>query len=481
MIEESKNQSQSPKSPQDELDELLRQSKTTRPSSGIKLPESRQKGERNWLGVAIAGLAVILIAGTGYFLLNGIKFSTGEVILGLNQNPVALSVDDKSYGQVSNGDTIRLKVGQHTLVLTKDGFLNLTEIVEVSRSQPLTVNLELLPTPEMTMVVDHSVSFARLNQDGSEIAYLEPQDNGFRTVALGDLAITNLFKGSFSGITDVIWSKVGQTALVKLNGRPSLSNMLDNRVVKGRYIPLGTPGGRPDQAPAKPNGTSTWLFDDSRKPTSGWQPILLNESVRQVAFSADGSSIIYIYETADGEYSLVRAWPDGLEWERLIVEMPRLENPQFTWGPDDRYVLIQAGGKLVLLDLVAKTMSEPFPDYVEESQFAFSTDGAKVAYLAKSEDDTIRLKTYDFLSGVAVVVEGLAVNGETSMVWTTGNSLMVATSGQAFELVNVERGTRMTIPVVGEATSLKVEKMEYSLSAKVLMLVTDVGVSMMRV
>jgi len=130
MIEEPQNQSQSPKSPQDELDELLRQSRATRPMSGIKLPDNKPTGDRNWLGVGIVGLAVILVAGTGYLLLSGIKFGTGEVILGLNQSPVALSIDDKSYGQVSNGDMIRLKVGQHTLVLTREGFLNLTECLE---------------------------------------------------------------------------------------------------------------------------------------------------------------------------------------------------------------------------------------------------------------------------------------------------------------------------------------------------------------
>ena len=480
MIEEPQNQSQSPKSPQDELDELLRQSRATRPMSGIKLPDNKPTGDRNWLGVGIVGLAVILVAGTGYLLLSGIKFGTGEVILGLNQSPVALSIDDKSYGQVSNGDTIRLKAGQHTLVLTREGFLNLTEMVEVSRSQQLAINLELLPIPEIQTMIDHPVSFVRLNQDGSEMAYLDSQDKSFKTIKLDDSSIANLFKGSFSGVTDVMWSRVGQSALVKITGRPTLSNMLDNRAVQGRYIPLGTPGGRPDQAPAKSNGVSTWLFDDDRKPASGWQPILLSDSVREAVFSADGSSIIYIYETADGEYSLVRAWPDGLEWERLIVEMPRLETPQFTWGPDDRYVLVQTAGKLMLLDLIAKTLSEPFPDYAAGSQFAFSTDGTRVAYLGKS-DESVQLKTYDLLSGTATIVEGVTADSSTSMVWTAANSLMVATGGQSFELVNVERGTRMTIPLAGNTTSSQIERMEYSKTAKVLMLVTDAGVSMMKV
>ena len=39
----------------------------------------------------------------------------------------------------------------------------------------------------------------------------------------------------------------------------------------------------------------------------------------------------------------------------------------------------------------------------------------------------------------------------------------------------------MTIPLAGNTTSSQIERMEYSKTAKVLMLVTDAGVSMMKV
>jgi len=480
MVDEPKNQSQSSKSPQEELDELLRQSQVTRPTSGIKLPETSPNRAANWLVIGIVGLAGLLVVGTGYVLLSGVKFNTAQLVLELNTDQVQLTVDDHSAGTVNSGDVLRVRAGQHTLEATKAGFLDLHERVELARNQQLTVNLALLPIPEIETVVDHPVDFARLNLDGSEIAYFDDGTKTFQAVKLEDGSVATLFRGSFSGVQDVVWSPVGQAALVKLVGRPTLPNTLDNRSVKGRYIPLGTPGGRPDQAPAKFGGVSTWLFDDDRKPAAGWQPILLNDSICQAAFNADGGSIIYLYDTANGEYSLVQAWPDGLEWERLIVEMPRFTDPRFSWGADDRYVLVQDNNKLSLLDMVDKTLSEPFPDYVAGSQLAVSTAGDKVAYLADA-DGAIKLKIYDLVTSTAKVLDTPAVSGKTSMVWTGTDSVIVALDNQTFELIETDQDVHTTIPFVGASIDLQVQRMEYSLAAKVLMLVTDRGVAMMKV
>ena len=477
MADEPQNQFQSPKSPQEELDELLRQSMPTRPASGIKLPDTALRRSVNWSAALIWGLGILLIVGTGYLLLNGLTFNTGEVVLELDQDQATLAIDTKTYGLVSTGDTLRLKAGQHTLSLTKDSFLELAERVEVTRGQALTVVLKLLPIPVMTPVLDYAPEFIRLNQDGSEMAYFDARDRTFKTVNLTDNQTTALFRGSFSGVTDVIWSGVAQSAMVKLNGRPGLPNMLDNRAVRGRYVPLGE---RPTQGAAKFTGATTWLFDDDRKTAAGWQPILLSDNVRQVAFSPRGDEIVYIYETADGEYSLSRAWPDGLEWERLIVEMPRLQDPEFIWGPDDRWLLIRDAGKLLVLDLSAKTLSEPLTDYLAGSPVAISTDGAKVAYLAGAGDG-VRLMDYDLLTGTVAVVEDVAVDATSRMAWTGVSTFIVTTTDVVFKLVDIERGMRTTIPFVGADAAAKIQRLEYSVAGKVLMLVTGSGVLMMRV
>ncbi|MFA5010118.1 MAG: PEGA domain-containing protein [Patescibacteria group bacterium] len=480
-MDELKNQSGGGKTPDEELAELLRQSQVRTPKISLapKLPNiGRPRTTKiNWGVIAIGGLAAILVFGTGYFLLNGIQFNVGELTLELNQEGVHLTVDDRSYGEVDSGEVLKLTAGAHRLALAKDGFLELEQTVTIVRKEKSEMSFELLPIPVIERKGETTWQDVRLSKDGNEIAYFDPQDKTFKLLKLEDDTTVALFRGSFANVSDVAWSPASSAAIVKMAGRVSLTNMLDNRGVKGRYVVLGE---RPEQGAAKYNGTTTWLFDDDLKEAVGWQPVLLNDSIRQVAFGASGDEIVYVYDTADGEYSLVRALPDGQEWERVIIDLPSLGDAKLVWSPDDRYLVIDNGQSLLLADLVAKTVTAILEDWVSGSRYQFSPDGGRLAYLA-NDDGGIKLKIYDFTNDEAKILERVAARSDMAFTWLHDQAIVVVTANQSFEKVNLETEDKTIIPFVGSESDLQIRSMSYSLIGQTLMLVADTGIFVMKI
>ncbi len=485
MADEQISQSGGEKTPEQQLAELLRQSRgKPAPTKGVginlnfsnRVPKKQTR--INWQAIGISLFAAILVFGTGYFLLLGLKFNVGEVTFELNEAAVGLKIDNKPYGTIDTGYVVKLKAGKHILGLTKDGFLELEKTIEIVRGDKILLNLGLLPIPSIDKLVEGNVVYPRLNRNGLEVAYYDPIDGSFKSSSTTENKVASLFRGSFSGVGDITWSPVTQAALVKLTGQLKLKNMQDNRQVRGRYIVLGE---RPTQGASKYIGTSTWFFDDSLKTSSGWQPVALNESIRQVAYSNDGAEILYIYDTADGEYSLVRALPSGEEWERVIVDLPQLDNPKMIWGADDRYLLIESAGKLLLVDLVAKSISEIVQDRVAGSQYAISSDGAKLAYVVEIEGK-MQLKTYEFATAQSEIVEkGELASTSTPITWLSADEILIVAPNQTFIRININNGDRTMIPFVGQETNLQINSMEYSSIGKMLMLTTTTGIFVMKI
>ena len=240
-------------------------------------------------------------------------------------------------------------------------------------------------------------------------------------------------------------------------------------------------GERPTQGAVKYMGTSTWLFDDGLKTASGWQPIVLNDSIRQVAYSDDGAEIVYIYDTADGEYSLVRALPGGEEWERVIVDLPQLDRVKLLWGADGRYLLIEHSDKLLLADLVAKSISEIAQDRVSGGRYAMSQDGANVAYVADVGGQS-RLKVFELATGaVKVIDKAETVSNGGVFAWLSENNILLVAPNQTFVRINVTNNDRTIIPFVGQETNLQISAMEYSPAGQVLMLTTTTGIFVMKI
>ncbi len=465
--------------PQDELEQLLRQSnrgvvpqiKNAYPLAGGRRP--------NLLLWGIVFLAIVLLVGTGYFVFRGLGFSRGEVVFELNEEGVLLAIDGKSYGTINSGERVKLEAGQHVINLNKEGFLEVGQELDLSRGEEVTLRVELLPIPVLKLLTDKKIEYPRLNADSNEISYFNPEGGLFQSIDLVTGQVTNLFRGSFSGVQKVVWSPTNQAAIVKLAGSPKLANALDNRNVKGAYVVLGE---RPVQGPANFQGTSTWLLDDAQRTASGWQPIRLSDSIRETAFSADGSGILYVYEPANGEYSLVRALPDGQEWERVINEMPRLASPLLVWGQDERYVLMEDQGKLSIGDLIAGGVEGQLGDWALGSHFAISPGGDRLVYLAQAGAG-VQLKILNLLSGESeAMLEGvLDAKPESIFVWIGIDSMIFSDGKQEFISVDINRESKLNIPFTGIEGALHVRSLQYSNVGRTLVVVADEGIFTMNV
>ncbi|RLC37278.1 hypothetical protein DRH29_02560 [candidate division Kazan bacterium] len=479
MNEQEQNSFSNEKTPQEELEELLQKTVPRKAKTGINFPNSgRYPRKLNFLGLGIILLVLVLLAGSSYLVLQSATFNTLKITFNLNEDDVNLQIDDEPKGIINSGDSMRVRAGERKLLLTKDGFLDLEERLNFIKGKDLVLEFELLPIPTIEKVMDMVPNSIRLNVDGSEISYFDANSNLFESLDLETGVTAVLFDDNISDVVDIQWSPVAQAAIVKLQGRKRFSNMRDNRQEPGRYNPLGE---RPQQAPSNFNGVTTWLFDDELRESSGWLPVLLTDNARQATFSNDGSAIIYIYEPSDGEYSLVRAWPDGLEWERVVVNIPRLNDPNLIWGADDRYLLIRDEPLLLIADLISKEIIDnAFSDRLANSFISISTEGDRVAYVATVNDVPV-IRVYDLINETTQTIGDLAVDANTVFVWTDNNTLLVLLSNQIFKQIDIEQDVRSTIPLSGGTLDSTIRDMYYSRAAKLLLLITDGGVFKMRI
>lgn len=482
--------SEKPKTPQEELEELLRQAggqtgfgvkpKSVQSSptgvgrsmvdvvSRVKIPSI----DRKW--VLVGSLGVVLLLGTIFFLVGLVQQGKSGVLIQTDQPDIVVTIDDRDFEGVGDGEKIALAPGEYTLRAQKTGYLDYATDLTVDRDRYTSVVIGWLTIPELKPITG-VVRDLRLNSDGKEISYFDTENRLFQTRVLEEERMADLFRGKFDRPVNIIWSPTNQAAMVQLRGVATLPNMLDNRKVAGRYLPLGE---SPQQAPTASNGIYTWFFNDALKTSAGWQPILLTENIRQLAFSDDGSEIIYIYEGADGEYSLVRSRPEGLEWERVITDMPRFGNPKLNWGPDSRYLFIEDQGKIYSVDLFARTVEQVLTDWVVGSDIAFSPMGGELVYIG-SENDNVELKLYDLLERTVKTVVRLD-DGVRRLVWSGFGEVIVALPDQAFGRVEMSTGLMSLVPFSGAQIGGEILDLHYSSLGRMLVIESEEGAYFMK-
>lgn len=482
--------SEKPKTPQEELEELLRQAGgqtafSNKPQSTVGTPRvggtpmvdiaSRVKWptiDRKW--ILVGSLALVLLFGTIFFLAGLVQQGRSGVLVQTDQPDIMISIGDKEFEGIEDGDKIALAPGEYRLRAQKTGYLDYATELTVDRDRYTSVVLNWLTIPELKPITG-VVRDLRLNSDGKEISYFDSDNRVFQTRVLEEERLADLFRGKFDRPVNIVWSPTNQAAMVQLRGVATLPNMEDNRKARGRYLPLGE---SPEQAPTLSNGIYTWFFNDALKTSAGWQPVLLTENVRQVAFSADGSEIIYIYEGADGEYSLVRSQPEGLEWERVITDMPRFGNPQLSWGPDNRYLFIEDQGKIYVADLFARTVEQVLADWVVGSDIAVSPMGGELAYIGM-ENGVSELKLYDLLERSIKSVMRLD-DGVRRLLWSGFGEVLVALPDQAFGKIDISTGVMSLVPFSGAQIGGDILDLHYSSLGRTLVIESEEGAYFMK-
>jgi len=391
----------------------------------------RQTNLLMWVGISLA--VILLIGTTAYFVLSQIGFNRGKIQLTFEPDGVDLVIDQKLQKKSVNALIINLKVGDHIVQVTKDGYLDWEREFYLGARETAEMHIVLEPVPNMELVIESSPSFPTLINRDALLSFFDKTMGEFRAVELANKNVLSIFGLHLPNLQTVSWSPSGVAVIIKLPNVWKLSNMLDNRKVPGQYIPLG---GSPEQGPTFNNGIATWLVDSERRTNAGLQPVLLNENVRSVVFSADGSQIVYFYEAADGEKSLIRAEDiDGSSWVRLTSEVEAV-NPILQWVNDDRHILLidDINKPDKLFDSLNKEFTEVMSDRIPNTLVLSSPDGNQIAYIVNSTDGS-RLAIWNILDQK---IEKIFEQQITSFVWQDDDTLIVTTSDNNFWYWNLD-------------------------------------------
>lgn len=396
------------------------------PPSPPPLPPAGEKPSlqpKLWLGIGIGFLVLVLLTAT-FFLLRFWLGQKGTLEVSFEPTEVNLTVDSRIKRSGVTQLTLNLSPGDHFLEASKEGYLVREETFVIKKGEATRLDLALKPIPTLSKLPIEKASYPSLLYPGEALLYFDSSSGIFYEFSFKEGKNFPLFEGKkFSGVKEVVWSPVDESALVKLEGNPKLANRLDNSDVRGRYVPLGE---NPTQGPRLYLDETTWLFDSSRQTASGWQPVKLSDNIRNIAWSADGSEIIYFYTAADGEHSLIRSWEDGSEWSRVMTDLNQFGNLELSWGSFGRYLLARDDSKLYLADLTARIFNEAIPDADLRLLPQWSPDGEHLAYL-KKEDKNIGI--WSAADNKEVKVKKLDFSVQ-SLVWRDSSTLIVAdTSG----------------------------------------------------
>jgi hypothetical protein len=379
-------------------------------------------------GWIVGGIFVaLLILATIYFLSSRISVNTGTLNLSFDPMGVDVIIDGKFKKQSVSSLIVKLKTGVHIVEATKDGYLDFEREIDIASKEKIDLNIVLQTIPNLEVLVEESTKFVDLIKSDKAIAYLDDSDN-FEVIDLVESSPlpAAVFQDTFDNVQSVIWSPGDPTAIIKLRNTFKLTNMYDNRSVLGRFIPFGE---SPKQGLPFNNGVATWLFSDILRTAKGWQPVLLNESIRGVDFAPDGSRIIYFYETADGERSLVIAHPNGDEWERVISKV-NMDNPNLRWLNDDRYVLMFDDGDAPdkLFNTVDQEFKEIMPDRAKHTTVEDSPDGARLLYVADEGGDK-KLAVWNIASGVR---EFIFEESTKAFTWQDDDTAVIVKNDNSF-------------------------------------------------
>lgn len=428
-----------------------------------------------WIWVVGGFFIIVLLAMTIYFVLTRISFNKALIEFSFDPAEVDIVIDGVFDKQSVDLLSIKLKSGDHIVHVSKDGYLDFEREFYLAPGEEAEMHIELKTIPETELVLDSPASFVWLANNGKTPVYLKP-DGSFGAVRLDlDLEDINLFSGNFADIQEVVWSPGEPRAIVKIKGYPHLSNILDNRDVVGRYIPLGE---SPSQGAAYRNGISTWLFDDARQTSKGWQPVLLNESIRGITFSPDGGQVMYFYETAEGEKSLVIANPDGVEWERIVTQV-NLSNPKLKWLNDEQYILVfdDNDDRSKLFDNVSRDFIEIMPDRIKNTAIFDSPDGTKLLYLANIDGNN-KLGIWDISSGNRSYVFDEDIK---TYVWKTDDEVILAKEDNSLWYWSFNNNRLEPVQFISSLGDMAPKELVYSIINKILYIVEDNRILSLRV
>ncbi|HCR42187.1 TPA: hypothetical protein DIV45_02375 [Patescibacteria group bacterium] len=428
----------------------------TMPALGMSRPRRRMQSGWIWLVWVIFGLALVGV--TIYFLLNQINFNRGKINFIFEPAGVSVNIDQKFSRSGITNLSINLKAGDHLIIATKEGYLDAEEEFSVAAGEASDMSITLQPIPSVELLAETTAVFPGLIRRDELLAFWDDTNKMLKSINLSTKEIVDLFSVKITNVRKIDWANEGVAALLKLPGVWRLANMQDNRAVPGQYIPLGE---SPKQAPALNNGVATWLFDGERQTSTGMQPVLLNESIRDVVFAPGGSQIAYFYQAADGERSIIRAEnTDGRGWVRVVTEISA-ENPRLIWLEDDQYLLLldDAGQPDRLLDILSGEAINIMPDRIPGSLVVGSPGGDRILYVANIGGQT-KLAVWKISTGE---VEKILNKAVSSFVWKNENTVIMSLPDNNLWYWDLMKDKEKPVQFISSFGEIKSQRLLYSL------------------
>lgn len=292
-------------------------------------------------------LKTILIVSIGVLVVTVVVFFVFfyKATLKINVNPSSAQIEIAGQKSVGSLKT-KLKPGNYDLVITHPDYIKLEENIGLKMSQVADLNLTLIQSPEPYLLVDYPAHFATLTYDQGSIIYLSNQGRTVYRVDEVDLDSKSVPRAitaeDFSDVKDMIWFPNKKLALVKQADRNTLYDF-------SRY---------------------DLLHHDSKE---------LDKLIKNIAIDPTGEKIIYFFEPGTGEKSLVRAYKDNSQPEKLIdLREYNLTNPQLDWSSDGKKILLVTD-QIYLYDLYSKSISQ-LTQFESVSDAQFTPDGQSIIY-----------------------------------------------------------------------------------------------------
>ena len=272
--------------------------------------------------VIVAGAIVFLGA---YFYLT--KMRGIPVTILSDQEVVNLTLDGNKTSNIPVPHILNLKVGKHTIIVDKDGFMPQEEIIEIGatdKSKEITFNLT--EKAALAKILDKEVFYPTYNKATDSFFYFAKNETGGYLLYEYDVANqkeTALTSATISDIERVVWSPHFKEVVVKTI----------NKKQDGSLFPFLEKYGEG----AKIN----WILSLDRADLVNVTVKNLDPAIKNVSFSPQGDKIVYYFQN-DIERSLAVANNDGSEFERIVKLQSFEFDANVVWSPDSEEVAIFA-------------------------------------------------------------------------------------------------------------------------------------------
>lgn len=244
-------------------------------------------------------IVIIILAAGGVMYLMLVPAKTTITI---SPSEATVVVDGQQVG--TGSAVVNLKYGEHTIEGSKDGYAGWREQLKVRGGQNPIVKINLAPLP-VVKLIDSGVTSVGLSKDRKNILMSGDRGRIFYSYSISDGQKTQISRVDFGVAQRVKWSP--------------------NKYLAFIWRPDGTAG----------------LADLKRYDLVNQEFKLWGKGNLDLAWSADGKEVVYIYKPGTGEFSLIQADAGNHQPDRIYdLRSTKITHPYLEWIKDGKQLMV---------------------------------------------------------------------------------------------------------------------------------------------